>query len=228
MIPLLIVFGLLIVFATVAKARVGVVYEDGSKQPIAGGLTGGEAARKILDYAGVKDVQVVVRKSIHSDYYDLMKKKLILSEGSYHGKTAVSVGVAAHEAGHAIQHDSGYSPLAMRMSAVRATHILGGLFVFLPLASMLIFRVPPMIAVMIMVIGWSALLIFNLMTLSVEIDASVRSKRLLQKAGLIKKGADKKLVNRVISATAMRELGSIIESPKYLLIALLPFGGGGR
>ncbi|MGI9243055.1 MAG: zinc metallopeptidase, partial [Verrucomicrobiales bacterium] len=72
MVLLLLIFGLLVVFALFAKARVGVVYEDGSQQPLEGGLTGGEAARKVLEIAGVKDVQVVERSSFHSDYYDLM------------------------------------------------------------------------------------------------------------------------------------------------------------
>ena len=133
MIILLLIFGLLIAFAMFAKARVGVVYDDGSQQPLVSGLTGGEAARKILAQAGIKDVEVVERDSWNSDFYDLMKKKLVLSPGSYRGRTAVSVGVAAHEAGHALQHATEYSPLAMRMSAVRATNILGGLFVLLPL-----------------------------------------------------------------------------------------------
>ena len=228
MVILLLIFGLLIAFAMFARARVGVVYEDGSKQPLADGLTGGEAARKILEMAGVKDVQVVERDSIHSDYYDLMKKKLILSEGSYRGRTAMSVGVAAHEAGHALQHASEYTPLPMRMSAVRATNILGGLFVVLPFLFAIPKWVPMKMGVMIMVIGWSGLLLFNLLTLSVEIDASVRSRRALQKAGLIKKGSDTTLVNKVISAAALRDLGAILESPKYLLLSLLPFGGGRR
>ena len=225
---LLLIFGLMIAFATFAKARVGVVYDDGSKQPLKDGLTGGEAARRILDMAGVKDVQVVERDSFHSDYYDLMKKKLVLSEGSFRGRTAMSVGVAAHEAGHALQHATEYTPLAMRMSAVRATHILGGLFVFLPLIFAAVRWVPMKMGVMIMVIGWSGLLLFNLLTLSVEIDASVRSRRALQKAGLIKKGSDTTLVNKVINASALRELGAILESPKFLLLSLLPFGGGRR
>lgn len=228
MLLLLLIFGLLIAFALFAKARVGVVYEDGSKQPLAGGLTGGEAARKILEMAGVNDVQVVERNSFHSDYYDLMKKKLVLSEGSFRGRTAFSVGVAAHEAGHALQHASQYSPLAMRMSAVRATHILGGLFVLLPIIFGLVRWVPMKMGVMIMVIGWSGLLVFNLLTLSVEIDASVRSRHALQKAGLLKKGSDTTLVNKVISAAALKDLGAILESPKFLLFSLLPFGGGRR
>ena len=82
--------------------------------------------------------------------------------------------------------------------------------------------------VMIMVIGWSGLLVFNLLTLSVEIDASVRSRRALQKAGLLKKGSDTTLVNKVISAAALKDLGAILESPKFLLFSLLPFGGGRR
>ena len=227
LIPLLI-FGLLIAFAAFAKARVGVVYEDGSKQPLSDGLTGGQVAQKILDMAGIKDVQVVERDSYHSDYYDLMKKKLVLSQGSFRGRTAVSVGVAAHEAGHALQHASEYSPLAMRMSAVRATNILGGLFVVMPLIFAIPRWVPMKMGVMIMVIGWSGLLLFNLMTLSVEIDASVRSRRALQKAGLIKKGSDTTLVNKVINAAALRDLGAILESPKHLLLSLLPFGGARR
>jgi Zn-dependent membrane protease YugP len=225
---LLLIFGLLIAFALFAKARVGVVFEDGSKQPLAGGLTGGEAARRILAQAGVTDVQVVERNAYHSDYYDLMKKKVVLSEGSYRGRTAVSVGVAAHEAGHALQHASEYSPLAMRMSAVRATHILGGLFFVLPIIFALLTKLNMKMGMMICVIGWSGLLLFNLLTLSVEIDASVRSRRALQKAGLIKKGSDTTLVNKVINAAAVRELGAIIESPKFLLFSLLPFGGGRR
>ena len=228
MVILLLIFGLLIAFALFAKARVGVVYEDGSQQPLTDGLTGGEAARKILDQAGIKDVQVVERDSFHSDYYDLMKKKLVLSEGSYRGRTAVSVGVAAHEAGHALQHATEYSPLPMRMSAVRATHVLGGLFVLLPLLFAIPKWVPMKMGVMIMVIGWTGLLVFNLLTLSVEIDASVRSRRALQKAGLIKKGSETTLVNKVINAAALRDLGAILESPKFLLFSLLPFGGGRR
>src|SRR5688572_21843178 len=104
-----------------AQMRLTSTYGRYVRQPIATGLTGAQAAREILDRAGLHNMPVNMVRGHLTDHYDPMKKALFLSEENYHGSGIAAVGVAGHEAGHAFQHQASYAPLKLRMTMVPIT-----------------------------------------------------------------------------------------------------------
>ena len=106
-----------------AQARLSSTYGRYVRQGIASGMTGAEAARAILDRAGLHGMAVNAVPGHLTDHYDPTKKALFLSEENYYGRSIAAVGVAAHEAGHALQHKAAYAPLQLRMAMVPLTGI---------------------------------------------------------------------------------------------------------
>src|SRR5271155_1641911 len=105
-----------------AMAYLKSVYAKASQVPIASGLTGAQTAARILQWAGITDVEIVEGQGFLGDHYDPLNKKLVLSPENYEGSSAANVGVAAHECGHALQHQQKYAPLEIRMSSVYANN----------------------------------------------------------------------------------------------------------
>src|ERR1700688_4279863 len=108
-----------------------------SQVPIASGLTGAQTAARILQWAGITDVEIVEGQGFLGDHYDPLNKKLVLSPENYAGSSAASVGVAAHECGHALQHQKHYAPLHIRMGAVYATNIASNAVFYVIMASLM-------------------------------------------------------------------------------------------
>ncbi len=106
-----------------AAAKVKIAYAKGSQVPASSGFTGAEAAARILDAAGIRNVQIVEQDGLLGDHYDPMHRRLVLSTQNFHGHSAAALGVAAHECGHAIQHKIAYAPLQWRMASVRCHHL---------------------------------------------------------------------------------------------------------
>ncbi len=96
-------------------------FAKASQVPVASGLTGAQTAARILQWAGITDVEIVQGESFLGDHYDPINKRLVLSPDNYSGSSAANVGVAAHECGHALQHQQHYAPLQIRMGAVYST-----------------------------------------------------------------------------------------------------------
>ena len=119
-----------------AMAYLKSVYARNSKVPIASGLTGAQAAARILQSAGITDVEIVEGQGFLGDHYDPLNKKLVLSPENYEGSSAANVGVAAHECGHALQHQQHYAPLQIRMGAVYATNFASNAVFYVMMASM--------------------------------------------------------------------------------------------
>src|SRR5688572_2039241 len=104
-----------------AQMKLSSTYRRYVQEPVATGVTGAEAAREILDRAGLADMPVHEVGGHLTDHYDPTKKALFLSSDNFHGRSLAAVGVAAHEAGHALQHKAAYPPLQLRMMVVPAT-----------------------------------------------------------------------------------------------------------
>src|SRR4051812_36545200 len=186
---------LLIFLATLAISlwatwRVKRVYLHYKEIPAASGITGAEAAAQILDRAGIHDVEIVPHESMLGDHYDPMNKRLVLSRDNYYGTSLAALGVSAHECGHAVQHKIAYAPLQWRMLAVNTTNYANQVVMWLPLLGMFTGLVRPYTGMMIMAVAWGVIMLFNLITLPVEFDASRRAKAILTGMGFIREGEE--------------------------------------
>ena len=172
---LLVIVG--VVISLLAQARVKSTFSKYSKVRNTRGLTGAEAAQKVLNGAGIYDVRIERVSGNLTDHYDPRSKVLRLSDSVYGSATVAAVGVAAHECGHAIQHAKGYGPLKFRSVLVPVANfgsqiawplILIGLFIRSESASLII---------NIGILAFSAAVLFQLVTLPVEFNASKRAIR---------------------------------------------------
>lgn len=189
---------------------------------IAAGMSGFAAARRLLDSAGLYDVGIEQTPGYLSDHYDPRQKVLRLSGDIYHGRSMASVGIAAHEAGHAIQDARHYAPLAIRNAAVPAASFgssAGMLLLFLGV----IFR--PLLLVGIIL--FSAVVFFQVINLPVEFNASARAKRQLVDQGIVRH-QDMTYVNRVLSAAALTYVAATMQAVLTLLYYLLRYSGSSR
>ncbi len=197
-----------------------------SKVPSARGLTGAEAARQLLDSAGISDVRIVATSGMLSDHYNPVNKTLNLSEGVYASRSIAAIGVACHEAGHAIQHQQKYGPLWVRSLLVPTANIgstLGYMVMFMGLI------LNWMNLVLVGAVLFSAVLLFQVVTLPVEFNASARAKRLVLDYGLVTT-QERKGIDAVLNAAAMTYVAAVISTLLTLLYFLLRSGllGGRR
>jgi Zn-dependent membrane protease YugP len=211
-----------------ASARVKSIYHRFSKVPASANATGAQVAQAILQRAGIHDVDVIPQEGILGDHYDPTHKRLVLSLENYHGNSVAAYGIAAHECGHAIQHQQAYAPLHLRMAAVTATNFASQIVMWLPLVGIFTGLLTWHSASWIMAAAWAVIMLFNLVTLPVEFDASSRAKRVLAEMGFI--GSDEEIsgVRQVLDAAAWTYVAAFITSLGYLLYHLLPLLLGGR
>jgi len=150
-----------------AGSRVKRTYNKFSKVPAGSGMTGAHAAERILQAAGITDVEIRMSESFLGDHYDPMNKRLVLSEQNYHGASAAALGVSAHECGHAIQHKALYAPLQWRMAAVGVTTYANQGVTWLPMIGLFtgIGGFHSSTYLMIMSAAWGVIMLFNLVTL---------------------------------------------------------------
>lgn len=211
-----------------AAARVKSVYRKYSRFPVRSGLTGAEAARRILWTAGIHDVEIVEHDEMLGDHYDPLHKRLVLSRENYRGSSPAALGVAAHECGHALQHAEAYAPLKWRMTAVGATTFASQIVMWLPILGIMTGLIHPMVGAAIMASAWGVIMLFNLVTLPVEFDASRRAKAVLLRSGMINSHDELNGVERVLNAAALTYVAAFVTSLAYLLWHLLPLIAGGR
>lgn len=221
-IAMVLVPGLLI--AGGASLMVRTAFSRYSKVGSRHGFTGAQAAQALLDRAGIHDVKVVATHGYLTDHYNPVSKQLALSEAVYSSRSLAAVGVAAHEAGHAIQHAQNYAPLWIRSALVPMAGIgssLGYLVMFIGL------MLSPYV-VMFGAILFSAVLLFQIVTLPVEFDATARAKRLVVEAGII--DPDERYgMDRVLNAAAMTYVAAVVSTLLTLLYFLMRAGLlGGR
>ena len=165
-----------------AQSKVASTYKKYSQVQSRGRVTGREAADYVMRSAGVNDVSIVAIRGHLTDHYDPTHKRLALSEENYRGTSLAALGVAAHEAGHAIQHNVGYKALNLRMALIPITNISSHLLPFVIIGG-LFFGILGLIKLGIMV--YLVLTVFQLVTLPVEFDASKRAKAQLPGLGII-------------------------------------------
>ncbi len=152
------------------------------------GLTGAQVARKILDENGLYDVKVEETQGFLSDHYDPRSRTLRLSPQVARVPSIASVGVAAHEAGHALQHAKGYVPLQLRSALVPAVQFGSNFAPWIIMAGLLLFGLSPFLGEVVAwlgVFGFALAALFSLVTLPVELDASARAKKLLYQGGIV-------------------------------------------
>jgi Zn-dependent membrane protease YugP len=190
-------------------------------QKVAVPLSGAGAARHILDAAGLHDVSIEQVPGELSDHYDPRAKVLRLSQAVYGQRNTAAVGIAAHEAGHALQDAKGYAPLVIRNAAVPAA-TFGGKFSFLMLIAGVIMSYPPL--VMVGIVAFGCVVFFQLVNLPVEFDASARAKRLLVDHGIVA-GQDMVYVNRVLNAAAWTYVAGTLQAILTLLYYVMRFSG---
>lgn len=205
-----------------ATWRVKRIYLKYSEIPAASGITGAEAAARILDRAGIHDVEIVCQEGMLGDHYDPMHKRLVLSRENYLGTSLAALGVSAHECGHAVQHKIAYAPLKWRMLAVGATTFASQVVTWLPLIGLFTGFLQPYTAIWIMAVAWGVIMVFNLVTLPVEFDASRRAKAILGGMGFIREGEEADGVRRTLDAAGWTYVAAFITSLAYFLWYLLP------
>lgn len=208
--------------ALLAQWHVKRVYHRYSRVPAVAGYTGAEVARQLLRTAGISDVSIHEHEELLGDHYDPMRKRLVLSSANYHGTSLAAIGVAAHECGHALQHQRAYAPLHWRMAAVTATNFASQIVMWLPLLGIFTGILSTYTGLLIMAIAWGVIMAFNLVTLPVEFDASRRAKVMLGEMGFMQAGAEQQGVSRVLNAAGWTYVAAFITSLVYFLWHLLP------
>ncbi len=206
-----------------AQARVKGAFKKYSQVPAASGYTGAQAAREILGMAGIRNVEVVETNDFLGDHYDPTHNRLVLSSGVYGSPSIAALGIAAHEAGHAIQHAKHYAPLHWRMAVVPATQIASNILPFVILGG---FFIPALglMAVKVAVVCYIILAAFQLITLPVEFDATKRAKIILQQTGMIQ-GGEAVGVNRVLDSAALTYVAAFVSTLATLAYYLLILAG---
>lgn len=197
-----------------------------SKVATARGFTGAQAAQVLLDRAGIHDVKIVSTHGFLSDHYNPVNKTLALSEPVYGSRSIAAVGVACHEAGHAIQHATAYKPLWLR-SALVPTAGIGSSIGYMVMLFGLMLQATNM--VLIGAVLFSAVLLFQIVTLPVEFDASARAKRLAFEYGLVLE-QERTGMAKVLNAAALTYVAAAVSTLMTLLYFLLRSGllGGRR
>ena len=200
-----------------AQMRIKSAYNKNIRLQSKGRITGREAALAVMHSAGINDVEIVECRGELTDHYDPTHKRLALSSKNYRGSSLAALGVAAHEAGHAIQHKQKYAPLNLRMALVPVTNFASQLLPMVMFGGFFFGLGPMLINLGIFI--YLVLTIFQLITLPVEFDASVRAKKQLIGLGIVE--ADEiKGVNETLDAAAFTYVAAFISSLGWLLYML--------
>src|SRR5437016_6378516 len=197
-----------------AQIRVTGAFNRWGKVRATSNVTGAECAREILQAAQIHDVDVVQTDGFLGDHYDPPSKKLHLSSNVYNTPSGAALGIAAHETGHAIQHAKAYAPLKARMAIVPVTMVASRMLPFVILGG-LFFHITGLITIGIYC--YLVLLVFQLITLPVEFDASRRAKIILQQMGIVQPGEEVVGVNKVLNAAALTYVAAFIAALGNLL-----------
>lgn len=203
-----------VIISLFAQIRVSSSFKKYSKVRTESGLSGAEVAEYMLAAAGIRDVRVERISGNLTDHYDPSAKVLRLSEEVYAGRTVAAAGVAAHECGHAIQDAEGYSPMRLRASVVPVANI--GSKLSIPLIFLGLFLGGIDTLVIAGILMFAAVVIFHLVTLPVEFDASSRAVRILDRTGILR-GGEVKGARKVLSAAGFTYVASTLVAVLQLL-----------
>jgi hypothetical protein len=206
-------------FSIYAQIKVSSAYGRNSKIQSRGGISGREAAAAVMAHAGIHDVEIEETEGHLTDHYDPVQKKLVLSSENYRGTSLAAVGVAAHEAGHALQHKEGFRMLEFRMALVPATRIASSIVPFIYLASFIFLRGLSGMILDVAIICFAILTLFQLITLPVEFDASRRAKVQLVALGILDRD-EMPGVNQTLDAAALTYVAAFTGALLNLLYML--------
>ncbi len=210
----LLYIGVPLIIGLWAQVRVSGAFSKWGKVRASSNITGAECAREILQAAQIHDVDVMETNDFLGDHYDPTRKKLCLSSNVYNTPSVAALGIAAHETGHAIQHAKAYAPLKARMAIVPVTMVASQMLPFVIFGG-LFFHITGLITLGIYC--YAILLVFQLITLPVEFDASRRAKIILQQMGIVQPGNEVAGVNKVLNAAALTYVAAFIAALGNLL-----------
>jgi Zn-dependent membrane protease YugP len=205
-----------------AQIKLSATYGKYMKVGVQSGLSGAQAAREILDHAGLNDIPVEEIPGNLTDHYDPKKRALFLSSNNFRERSLSAVGVAAHEAGHALQHQAAYAPLNLRMMMVPVTQFASAAYslIFLfGMALMYSHRIAgPLFHNMIwLAVGlFTVVTAFQIITLPVEFDASRRAKEQLFRLGIVH-SEESVAISKVLNTAALTYVAAMISSVMQLL-----------
>jgi len=201
-----------------AQARVSSAFGKYKAIRATSNLTGAQAARAILQAAKIDNVSVEEINDFLGDHYDPLRRRLCLSSDVYHTPSIAALGIAAHEAGHAIQHARAYAPLQWRSTLVPVTQVSSQILPFVIIGGFL-FQLSGLIWAGI--ICYAVLAIFQLVTLPVEFDASRRAKIVLRELGMVQPGPESNGVATVLNAAALTYVAAFVAALGNLIYLIL-------
>lgn len=209
-----------VVLSMLASLKVKSTFSRYSAVRSASGMTGEQVAHRILSYAGISDVTVTHISGQLNDHYNPKTKVVALSDAVYGSNSVAAIAVAAHECGHVIQHAKAYKPLSIRTALVPVANFGSGVSWFVIIAG-IIFSIPSLITAGIVL--FSAAVLFQIVTLPVEFNASGRALRILQETGILghNEGRD---AGKVLRAAALTYVAAAAASILQLLRLILLFG----
>ncbi len=216
-----------VVLSLLASAKVKGTFNKYSRMSNSRGITGAEAAQQVLNGAGIYDVRIEHISGNLTDHYDPRSKVLRLSDSVYGHTSVAAIGVAAHECGHAIQHARGYAPLKFRSSLVPVANFGAKLAWPLILIGLLLNSQSSWFLVQAGIIAFSAAVLFQIVTLPVEYNASGRAIRILADSGMLY-GNEIGAAKKVLNAAALTYVAAAASSILQLLRLILLTGGRRR
>jgi Zn-dependent membrane protease YugP len=216
---LMLLFVFVVGFSLYAQVKVSSAYSRNLKILSRGGISGREAAAAVMARAGITDVEIEETDGHLTDHYDPAHKKLVLSSDNYRGTSLAAVGVAAHEAGHALQHRESYALLEFRMALAPTTRIAATIAPIVYIASFYMARGLSGIVLDIAIVAFAILTVFQLVTLPVEYDASRRAKVQLVALGILDQD-EMPGVNQTLDAAALTYLAAFMGALLNLLSLL--------
>ncbi|OXS80261.1 zinc metallopeptidase [Domibacillus enclensis] len=214
-------FALLILLPLWAQFKVKSTYKKYSKVPVSTGITGAEAARRILDDNGLQHVKVVESRGFLSDHYNPMTKTVNLSSNNFHGHSIAGAAVAAHEVGHAIQDKVGYAFLRFRHSLVPVANISSNMsWVFIMIGIFAQASNMLLLGIVLMAAG----VLFQVVTLPVEFNASNRAMDQIVASGVIRNDEERE-ARKVLNAAAMTYVAAAAVAVLELVRLVLMYTG---
>lgn len=215
------------VICMIASAKVKSTFNKYSQYRSMSGMTGAEAAERILHAAGIYDVSVQHISGNLTDHYHPGKKTLNLSDSVYNSTSVAAIGVAAHEVGHAIQHQQGYMPLSLRTAIVPVANFGSTISWPLILLGLFFSRDTGTLFINLGILCFSFAVLFQLVTLPVEFNASSRAMAMLGQQGILQE-EELPYTRKVLSAAALTYMASAAAALLQLLRLVLLFGGRRR
>ena len=214
------------VICMIASARVKTTYNKYASYRSMSGMTGAEAAQRILNSAGIYDVRIQHVSGNLTDYYNPANKTLNLADSVYGSSSVAAVGVAAHECGHAIQHQQGYVPLKVRSALVPAANFGSSLAWPLIILGLFFTSNTGDVLIHVGILLFSLAVLFQLVTLPVEFNASGRAVKILGETGILS-SEELPYTKKVLGAAALTYVASAASAILQLLRIVLLFGGRG-